>query len=92
MKVLLTEPAELHLDKIREFVGATSPRFADELVERIRDRMKQIAEFPESGRLVPGAEALSLREVFESSYRIIYVVARDHIEVLGIIHGRRDLL
>lgn len=90
--MLLTAPAEQHLDRIREHVGANSPRYADELIERIRDRMKQVGDFPELGRLVPRAEPLGVREVFESSYRIIYVVARDHIEILGVVHGSRDLL
>ena len=61
-------------------------------MRRIRDRLRQIGEFPESGRLVRRGEPIELREVFEGSYRIISVVARDHVEVLGIVHGRRDLL
>lgn len=92
MRVEWTETAEGHLEAIRQFLAETSDRFGQEMVDRITARTVQIAEFPESGRLVPRAEPLGLREIFEGSYRIIYVVARDHVEVLGIIHGRRDLL
>ena len=62
------------------------------MTDRITERTKQIAEFPESGRLVPGAEMLGLCEIFEGSYRIIYVVGSDHVDVLAVIHARRDIL
>ncbi len=50
----------------------------------------QIGEFPRSGRVLPPAAAIEVREVLEGPYRILYVVARDHVEILGVLHGSRE--
>jgi plasmid stabilization system protein ParE len=92
VKVVWTTNAQRQLDAIREYVAASSPEFAHELVDRITARSNQIADFPESGRLVPGGEALALREIFEASYRIVYIIAVDRADVVAVVHGGRDLL
>jgi plasmid stabilization system protein ParE len=60
------------------------------MVDRITARTKQIAAFPRSGSVVPYAEALEIRVVAEGPYRILYVIGAGHIEILGVIHGRRE--
>ena len=92
MRVYWTEPAEAHLAAIHAFLSQTSKRYADRTVDRLTARTKQIASFPRSGSVVPHAEALEIREVLEGPYRILYVVGAGHIEVLGVLHGRRDSL
>jgi plasmid stabilization system protein ParE len=65
---------------------------AQHMVDRITTRAEGLSGFPRSGRLVTGLEELEVRGPVERPYRIIYVVARDHIEILGVVHGSRDLL
>ncbi len=50
---------------------------------------EQIAAFPHSGRKVPGYEIDEVRQVLESSYRIIYLIKETQIEVLAVIHTSR---
>jgi plasmid stabilization system protein ParE len=40
---------------------------------------------------VPGYEAERLREIFVASYRLVYRVSDDSVELVALIHGRRDL-
>ncbi len=64
---------------------------AAQLIERIISRSQQIADFPLSGRLVPEYEMEQIWEVIEGSYRIIYYVKPDQINVLAVIHGHRNI-
>ncbi|MGI9043750.1 MAG: type II toxin-antitoxin system RelE/ParE family toxin [Gemmatimonadaceae bacterium] len=57
-----TEQAANQLGAIAEFVSLTSPVYADQLVERLLDRLSQAQEFPESGRHVPEADHADIRE------------------------------
>jgi plasmid stabilization system protein ParE len=59
------------------------------VVERLVNRSEQIAAFPRSGRMVPEYEIDEVRQVIETSYRIIYLIKDDQIEVLAVVHTSR---
>jgi plasmid stabilization system protein ParE len=44
-----------------------------------------------SGRVVPEYDSPRIREVIESSYRIIYFVGDERIDVLAVVHTARRL-
>lgn len=52
-------------------------------------RSEQLAAFPRSGRMVPEYEIEEVRQVFESSYRLIYLIKAEQLEVLAVIHTSR---
>jgi plasmid stabilization system protein ParE len=54
-------------------------------------RSEQIANFPFSGRLVPEFETEQLREVIEGSYRIIYYIKPEQIDVIAVLHAARNI-
>lgn len=85
-----TEQAVDHLGAIAEYVSRSSPIYAEQLVQRIVHRLDQVRAFPESGSVVAEAASPSVRQVIEWPYRIIYRHRADVIEVLAIIHGRRE--
>jgi toxin ParE1/3/4 len=62
------------------------------MVDRLTRRSQQIAKFPFSGRRVPEYDADQIREVIEGSFRVIYHIKSDQIDVLAVIHGAMDLL
>ncbi|MBN4004777.1 type II toxin-antitoxin system RelE/ParE family toxin [Nostoc sp. LPT] len=64
---------------------------AQRLVERLTQRFEQIAQFPLSGRIVPEFETKQIREVIEGSYRIIYYIKSDQIDVLAVLHGFQQI-
>ncbi len=91
MDVFWSRSARQHLQAIHDSISANSPRYADDVVNRIIARTEQLALFPDSGAVVPWASLLEIRMIVERPYRILYAVGSDYIDVLGVIHGSRDL-
>ena len=89
MRVFWTDAALNQLEAIRDYLAGTSPEYARRVVERLVNRSEQVAAFPRSGRMVPEYEIDEVRQVIEGSYRIIYLIKEDQIEVLAIIHTSR---
>jgi len=92
MKVHWTDTAEGHLDAIYAYITQDSPEYAKRMVDRLTRRSQQTAEFPFSGRKVPEYDVDQIREVIECSFRIIYYIKSDQIDVLAVIHGAMDVL
>jgi len=90
MKVRWTDTALRHLRSIHDYVAQDAPLYALVLVDRLTSRSKQIAEFPRSGRMVPESEDEQVREVLEGSFRIIYEIRSDRVDVLAVIHVSRE--
>ncbi len=86
MKIVWSENAEIELDEIYEYISLDSESRALQMIERIRDRNKQIAQFPYSGKMVPEYEQNEIREIIESPYRIIYRIKENQIEILSVFH------
>jgi plasmid stabilization system protein ParE len=60
-------------------------------VERLTRRSEQIANFPFSGRIVPEFETEQIREVIEGSYRIIYYIKPEQIDVIAVLHAAQNI-
>lgn len=91
MKVHWTDTALRHLSGIHDYIAQDSTVYAKGIVGRLTSRSRQIARYPRSGRMVPEYESPDVREVIEGSYRIIYQILPERIDVLAVIHGARDL-
>ena len=91
MTVHWTEAAERHLDAIYAYIAQDSLEYAHRMVDRITGRSQQIVEFPFSGRKVPEYDTEQVREVIEGSWRIIYFIKDEQIDVLAVIHGAMDI-
>ena len=89
MRVLWTDAALNQLEAIRDYLAQTSPDYARRVVERLVNRSEQIAAFPRSGRVVPEYEIDEVRQVIESSYRLIYLIKEEQVEILAVIHTSR---
>ncbi len=59
-------------------------------VDTIFAAVKRIEQFPKSGRKVPELNREDLREVLFESYRIIYKLNKEQIEVLTVRHMRQQ--
>lgn len=92
MRVEWTVQAREQIAAIRQRLALSSPRFADDVADRITRRAAQLEAFPESGAPVRGLEHYGLRYLLEGSYRIVYVLTPDYVAVLGVVDVRRDLL
>jgi len=92
MSVHWTDTAQDHLDAIHAYIAQDSAEYAIRTVDRLTRRSQQIADFPLSGRRVPEYDLDQIREVIESSYRIIYHIKPDQIDILAVIYGSMNIL
>ena len=69
------------------FASGAGTRIGGEL----RDAARRATERPLAGRMVPEFGLPNMRERIVREYRLIYGVFDDRIEVIGIVHGARDL-
>jgi len=65
MKVNWTAASLAQLRDISTFIARSSPHYAKKIVDRLTRRSQQIATFPRSGRGVPEANDVNIREVLE---------------------------
>jgi plasmid stabilization system protein ParE len=79
------------LDAIYEYIASDSAIYAKRVIDRIIQRSNQISSFPYSGRKTPELNQSDIREIIEGSYRIIYRIKIDTIEILTVLHGARLL-
>ena len=91
MNVFWTETAINHLSSIYNYISQNSPQYAQRLVERITSRSQQISQFPLSGRIVLEFKTQQIREVIEGSYRIIYYLKPEQIDIIAVVHGREQI-
>jgi plasmid stabilization system protein ParE len=59
------------------------------MVQRIIDRTESLPQHPLIGALVPEYDAERLRELLESTYRIIYRILPAQIDIIAVIHAAR---
>lgn len=91
MDVEWLESAVADLERIVASRSAFGDNAGRRLLERIIVRTEQLAEFPNSGRVIPETGTPLLRELIEEGYRIMYEVFPDRVEVWAIAHAREDL-
>jgi plasmid stabilization system protein ParE len=95
VKVVWTDRARQHLRAIHEYIAQDSPIAATRFVDRLTRKSESLARFPSIGHVVPEYEtepsSSAVRQILEGSYRVIYRVTPDRIEVIAVIHGARQL-
>ena len=93
MAARLTWSAEAlgDLDALAEYIHRDSPQHARRVVDAALDLAQSVVEQPGIGRIVPELDDPNVRERFFYSYRMIYAIAPERIEIMALIHGRRLL-
>ncbi len=83
-------PARNDLKQIHDYIANDSKFYAQNVIQEIVAKTETLTEFPEIGRTVPEISDQNIRELIVFSYRLIYEISTSGIEILAIIHGRRD--
>ncbi len=89
--VIWSRPAQQDLRLIHDFIAKDSRRYAKKVSADILQASEELLRFPKKGRIVPEIDDPSVREIFLYSYRLIYQLSTERIEVLAVIHFKRDL-
>ena len=85
-----SQPARMDLKQIHDYIAKDSKYYAKNVAQRIVEKTEKLMDFPEIGRIVPEMDDPNIRELFIYSYRLIYEITPDGIEILAVIHGKRD--
>jgi addiction module RelE/StbE family toxin len=83
-------PAKNDLKQIHDYIAKDSKYYAQNVVQEIVAKTETLTDFPEIGRVVPEINDQNIRELIVYSYRLLYEISETGIEILAIIHGRRD--
>lgn len=91
-KVVWSEEATEDIEAIAAYIARDSVYYASAFVREILDASGSLSTFFERGRIVPELEKQNIRELFVREYRLIYSIEKTRIVILGIIHGKRNIV
>ncbi len=86
-----TKNALEDLDDIAIYISRDSPKYANFLIKQIFEMVSHLEQFPKLGRKVQEYNDPNLREILYKSYQIVYLIKKEHLEVISVIHGSRKL-
>ena len=86
MKVTWSPLADEQVDDAVAYIAADNPGAALKWLERLLDRVKWLADFPDSGRMVPETQREDVREIIVSPYRVMYRRKNDRVEIAAVRH------
>jgi toxin ParE1/3/4 len=86
-----TRHALKQLKHIHDYIAQDSVVYAKRVTEAITIKAHILKDMPRIGRIVPEIEEETIREISIYSYRILYEIKQDNVEILAVIHQRREL-
>ena len=89
MKVTWSPLADEQVDDAVAYISDDNPTAALQWLERLLDRTKSLATFPDSGRVVPEIGRQDIREIIVSPYRVMYRRTDDLMEIAAVRHDAR---
>ncbi|MDO8704436.1 MAG: type II toxin-antitoxin system RelE/ParE family toxin [Sulfuricaulis sp.] len=92
MSITWSDVAEADLDDLYDYIARDVPYYAEQFVDRLIEAVGALKDHPRLGRRVPEADDREdVRELIFQGYRIIYLVEPEHVHILTVIHGSRDV-
>ena len=89
-KIIWTQRAVNNLKSIYDYIHEESPYQAQRVINSIIDCVEPLKTFPNMGVRVKEIPDQLVRELVKFSYRIIYRVVNDEVQILLVIHSRQD--
>jgi toxin ParE1/3/4 len=86
-RVRFTPAARSQFLAALEYVRSDNPVAARELRDKAAASLARLADYPESGRLLPEFPDLPFREVVVAPYRFFYRTKPDAVWVVAVWHG-----
>lgn len=79
------------LEEILDYIARDKPLAARRWSRQLAALADRAAQMPFAGRLVPEYQRTDVREYIKRGYRVIYSICPDHIIVVAVIEGHRQL-
>jgi toxin ParE1/3/4 len=89
-RCLVKPRADQDLDSIWSFITVDSPRAADAMINRLTATFDMLLTMPQAGRLRHEFRE-NLRSFAVENYVIFYVTVPQGIDIVRVVHGRRDI-
>ena len=90
MKVVLADRAQSDLKQIADWIGADDWDYAESFRRALLDKCFTLSSNPGRYPFVLGTGTLGLRKLSYRDYLIFYRVLTEGVEVVRIVHGKRD--
>ena len=90
VKIIWSPLSRNNLKRIFEYISADSPEIARKFTNNLVKQVKILEKFPLSGKKVSELKSTENREIIYKSYRIIYCVDEDVVQIITIIHSKQD--
>jgi toxin ParE1/3/4 len=83
--------ARLDLRELAAYIAESRPEASARFIKRVFPVVERLADFPESGRVVPEFANPNIREVIRRPCRVVYrVKSQEHlVEIVRIWHAAR---
>ncbi len=91
MAVEWSARARTDIRELHAYIAQDSPHYARRFVEKILNAAEALTDHPQIGRKVPEADRDDIRELIFQNYRIIYRIKPEHVYVVTVLHGSRDV-
>ena len=91
MRLRWTQSARNDLREIHAYIARDSKFYAKRMIDRIKQGVKRLVDFPESGWQVEEYGRKDILEIVVGVYRIIYKLEKKVVRILAVIHGARRL-
>jgi plasmid stabilization system protein ParE len=83
MKIVWSPLALERVEDTARYIAENSPDAAVRWVEDLFSAVERLADFPESGRMVPEVGSPRIRELIFGTYRVIYS-AKGRVDILTV--------
>ena len=90
-KLIWSPSAQLDLRDLCVFIAEDSPSAARRFVQGVFHGIERLADFPDSGRVVPELGDPDIREIIRRPCRIVYRIDRGKrtVEIVRVWHAAR---
>lgn len=91
MKLAWSRRATREAEHAAEWIAKDRPNAALEWLDGLHAAVLRLEQFPFSGHALPEIPLAARREIPYRGHRVIYRLTPDKIEILRVVHARRDL-
>ena len=91
MRIRWSPQALRDVDEAAAYIARERPAAAETWLTGVFAAVRRLERFPESGRNLDLPQLPGRRELLHGGYRIIYRIAGGIVEIVAVIHGRREL-
>ena len=90
-RIIWTEPALQDLDDVAEYISLSNFQAAQQLVQKVFDKVERLESHPKSGRKPSELKSFNYREIVVSPCRIFYKIEGEHVYILFVMRQEQDL-